>query len=195
MGSFADWSCRDYSYFFLFVYPYPAKRVYEFRQKRQKELNDIRQDIENKTLLSEEDSHELKMELFNLREEFSRNISRKDEENKLLKKEVSRLKELIPRQGSVVTPEEIRRELKVSGEILDETQENILVMIGKKGGSLEKGSIFREYRGKDTVIMSYHFDSLVSNEYIEVYSRYDAAMVRLTLKGKEYLVKNNLLDQ
>jgi len=40
---------------YIFAYPYPAKYVYEFTRRRQKEINEVRQRIEDETLLTIEE--------------------------------------------------------------------------------------------------------------------------------------------
>ena len=39
---------------YLFIYPYPAKKVFEFSRNRQKEISDIKRKIEDETLLTPE---------------------------------------------------------------------------------------------------------------------------------------------
>ena len=47
---------------YIFVYPYPAKYVFEFTRRRQKEINEVRQRIEDETLLTIEESRKIRAE-------------------------------------------------------------------------------------------------------------------------------------
>lgn len=48
---------------FIFIYPYPAEIVYKFRLQFQRRLTQIKQKIEDETLLSVEDARKLRLEI------------------------------------------------------------------------------------------------------------------------------------
>lgn len=69
---------------YVFVYPYPARFVYAFTLKRQREVNQIRRQIEEETLLTLEQSRALRAEYFQLERKNQESVDR-------LNSEVSRL--------------------------------------------------------------------------------------------------------
>jgi hypothetical protein len=75
---------------YIFIYPYPAKYVYEFTRNRQKEINYIRQRIEDETPLTLEESREIQSEILRREDEHTQEIDRKNAEIKRLKVEVAR---------------------------------------------------------------------------------------------------------
>jgi len=65
---------------FLFVYPFPAKWVFQFWRKRQKELKEIRQRIEDETPLTVEESRRLRRQMIELRTEYENQLRQTSEE-------------------------------------------------------------------------------------------------------------------
>lgn len=65
---------------FIFVYPYPAKWVFDFWARRKQEMMVSRQEIENKTLLTEEQSRRIRSMVIELQSEHDRYIEGKESE-------------------------------------------------------------------------------------------------------------------
>lgn len=78
--------------FFLFVYPYPAKWVYEFWRNRQKDLKEIRQKIEDETPLTIEESRIIRRQMVRLRAEYEQEIRNAVEVRDELKESESELR-------------------------------------------------------------------------------------------------------
>lgn len=98
---------------FLFVYPYPAKWVFRFWRRKQKELRDIRTEIEGDTLLSLEESRRIRGQLIEIQKEY-------DEQLRKASQDLERTKQqLVERQGAVETLEGQLNEAKtaVSGRL------------------------------------------------------------------------------
>jgi len=76
---------------YIFLYPYPAKYVYEFSRMRQKEINDIRRRIEEETPMTIEQSRKIKSDLARIEAELSEQIDRKDREIERLKAQLANL--------------------------------------------------------------------------------------------------------
>ncbi len=74
------------SFFFIFVYPFPARIAYEFWRKQKKVLRDIKQKIEDEELLTKEESRAIRIQLYNLQTEHDREVQRKDTEINDLRK-------------------------------------------------------------------------------------------------------------
>jgi len=71
--------------FFIFIYPIPAKFVYEHTQTKKAELKKIKQNIEDESLLTKKESYNLKRKIINLEYELDDLITRKNNEIKELK--------------------------------------------------------------------------------------------------------------
>ena len=87
---------------FLFLYPYPAKWVFRFWRRRQKELRDIRQEIEDATPLTIEESRRIRRQIIDIQAEHDREIARRSEELERTKQA------LTDREASI---EELQKEL------------------------------------------------------------------------------------
>lgn len=81
---------------YIFLYPYPAKVVYEFTRKRQKEINDIRRRIEDETPLTIEESRKIRSEVIRIENEHSQELDRKNRDIERLKAEVASLRSNAP---------------------------------------------------------------------------------------------------
>ena len=76
---------------FIFVYPYPARYVYSFVRKRQKELKEIKQQIEDETPLTHAESRKLRREMSRLEIASGNEIARLRSENEKLKAVITEL--------------------------------------------------------------------------------------------------------
>jgi hypothetical protein len=96
---------------YVFVYPFPAKFIYTFRLKRQREVNEVRRLIEEETLLTLEQSRAIRAELASLQHKNQENIDK-------LNAEISRLKsELDIAQKEQLNTAEISTAEKPDGAI------------------------------------------------------------------------------
>jgi len=77
---------------FIFLYPYPAKFVYSFTRQRQKELKEIKQQIEDETPLTHEESRKLRRDMAALELEYEKELERRGAENQILKDLIEELK-------------------------------------------------------------------------------------------------------
>jgi len=64
----------------LFVYPFPAKWTYSFWRRRQKELKEIRQKIEDETPLTIEESRKIRRQVVDIQAEYEKQIAQKSAE-------------------------------------------------------------------------------------------------------------------
>lgn len=95
---------------FLFLYPYPAKVVFRFWRGKQKELRDIRLDIENESLLTLEESKRIRRHILEMQADYDQQIRTNEEEleryrNELAKKD-KELKELKENFSAVISNEQ-----------------------------------------------------------------------------------------
>lgn len=72
--------------FFIFIYPYPAKFTYEFFRKRQVELKQIQQKLDNETPLTKEEAKKIRSDAIKMSIDFEQEIEKLREENLSLRK-------------------------------------------------------------------------------------------------------------
>lgn len=70
---------------YIFIYPYPAKYVFEFTRKRQKDINDVRRRIANETPLTIEESRKIRAAFERLENNSKEEVDRKNLEIERLK--------------------------------------------------------------------------------------------------------------
>lgn len=174
---------------YLFFYPYPAKIVFAFSRKRQKEINDIKKTIEEETLLTVEESRSIRQAVYKLEDEFMREISRKNSEIEKLKSDIEVLS-LSSNQGALAADKILD---KIDEEIdeLDSAQIEILKFIGlEPTGELEKNILNSFETGHLKV--KYYLGELEQKGYVE--SVFDPKFMghrfKLTHQGRAFLVRN-----
>lgn len=85
--------------FLIFVYPFPAKYVYEFWRKQQKQLKEIKQRIEDETPLTIEESRELRKKYDSLVGHYELIIESKD-------REINELNEILQKKENAISDKE-----------------------------------------------------------------------------------------
>jgi hypothetical protein len=88
-GNIWDWVCRIgapalTAILFLFLYPFPAKFVYQFWRKKQRELHLIRQQIENETPLTVEQSRYLRGKLVTIQADYDEQLRKASDRESIL---------------------------------------------------------------------------------------------------------------
>jgi len=120
---------------YIFVYPYPAKYVYEFTRRRQKEINEVRQRIEDETLLSIEESRNIRVEVLQTEKVHQEIVDR-------LNGEISRLKlETTNGQAELSTVPPTVDES--SQEAVTPTQLALLLILEKLGGKMSEDMLIK----------------------------------------------------
>jgi hypothetical protein len=80
----------------LFVYPYPARWVFRFWRNRQRELKQIRQQIEDATPLTVEESKQIRRQVIEIQLDYEKQLSQRAEE-------IGRLKQLMNDQKDAIS--------------------------------------------------------------------------------------------
>jgi len=128
--------------FFVFLYPFPARLVYWFTRKQKKALRDIRQKIEDEELLTKEESHNIRKEIYKIKFEHEQEMDSQSEE-------VNRLKALLTEKDN-----DIKRLTTVSNQKTDQLKD-ITDQLKDKDELLknkEKRIIYLEKRLQNDVI-------------------------------------------
>ena len=157
---------------YIFLYPYPAKYVYEFTRRRQKEINEVRQRIEDETLLSIEESRNIRAEVLQSEKAHQEIVDRLNGEISRLKLEITNWQPEPPtappaadassREG--VTPTQLAV-LKLLEQAGGKMNEDILIKSSKESkvktefdlGELVKLEMIKRSRDLRTGKFSYEF--------------------------------------
>lgn len=173
------------SLIYIYIYPFPAKKVFEFSRTRQKEISDIKRKIEDETLLTVKESRTIRGEIYTLEESFQDELNRKDREIERLKNELAAASN--DGTATSLTAEEI---LAQPNEI-DSDQIKLLSIIGNFHDEAPESSLISSIDG-GYVKAQYLLGELEGQEYIK--KDYDQAddeyTYALTHKGKAFLVKS-----
>lgn len=81
------------SVLFLFLYPYPAAKVFEFWRKKQKELRDIKQQIEEESLLTLEESKRIRRQVIEIQSDYEEQLRKNQQEIENLKEALTESQE------------------------------------------------------------------------------------------------------
>lgn len=176
----------------IFIYPFPARFVYEYWRTRQRELKEIQQRIDDETPLTREEARELRHETLNARLEFEQELERRSAEITKLKDAIKELqtpekKEANP-QKKIKLPSQKPTE---TGYQLSNSQVQMLENIAKSNGGLAEQSLIT-MSGNDRILAEYNLGELETMNYVSRrYSGdYDDNIVTVTHSGRSYLVNN-----
>lgn len=147
---------------YIFAYPYPAKYVYEFTRRRQKEVNEVRQRIEDETLLTIEESRKIRAEVLQTEKAHQEIVDR-------LNGEISRLK-LEMTSPPIDSPPEQSNTNNLSKQELTPTQLALLKLLEKAGGKQEEDVLIRASK-ESKVKTEFDLGELVKLELLR--KRYD----------------------
>lgn len=196
---FSDWSVyvmRGFLYplfttiLIIFLYPYPAKYVYEFWRKRQKELKEIRQKIEDETPLTIEESRQIRKQVYALIEEHDKTIQRKDVEIGKLKETIETFNKKInsriqTESTSMLSPS------KKSPQILNEELQ-ILKHVARNEGLMMEEQLPRI--GKSRIRKEFHIGELARKGFLKRKKNRDGDYyLELTHEGKAVLIEHGLV--
>lgn len=178
----------------IFAYPIPAKYVYEYWRRRQRELKEIQQRIDDETPLSREEAREIRREALKASLEYDMEIQSKSAE-------IARLKELVEelqQKGSSIAPLSVEQG-NSSGppaktDDLDELQVEMLDEVAQfTDGVLKKVLLARS--GDDLVLAEYNLGELKRRELVT--ENFSGAkrdyVVKATHPGRALLVKRGHL--
>lgn len=183
------------SLFLIFIYPFPAKWVYEFSRKQQRKLKEIQQQIDDETPLTKDEARKLRKEMIKASEEYEQELDKRAAE-------ITRLKELMaPEDVSLDYLIDKNRNQKRdsyqssnnNSSLLSLEQVELLQMIGESpADQLSEGTIIsslKEY-GMDQIHAKHILDVLLNRKFISVsYNQTTGERYfTITPAGREYLV-------
>lgn len=163
---------------YVFVYPYPALKIYEFTLRRQRESNQAKQKISDEILLSEAETIQFK-------EKYKEWVKSKNAEIEDLNEEVKRLTSEINAAGA--NPK-LRSSIK-----LTTSQIEILQALKNAGGERNVFELMKLIKS-DKFQVDFDLTELSQLGLIKNYDKYgnDVYIVEFTHKGRGYVIENDL---
>ena len=168
---------------YIFVYPYPAKYVYEFTRHRQKEINAVRQRIEDETPLTIEESRIIRAEVFQTEKAHQEIVDR-------LNGEISRLKLDFAIPIIERTPEQPNTN-NFSKQDLTPTQLALLKLLEKAGGKQREDDLIHSSK-ESKVKTEFDLGELVKLGLLQKSfdHRKDAFVYEFLHEGRRILLKS-----
>lgn len=173
---------------YVFLYPYPARLIYEFTLRRQREINSSRQAITNETPLTLEESRRIRAEFVEREKKNQQIISS-------LNEDISALRAQLDNKPQKLAPLESKSDTNNEPETLLSSELNILRKIEEYGGEAMENQIIN-LTGEDKThtqfnIVELEHKKLLSRTYLG--SRKDWRL-SLTHSGRKALLDSRGAD-
>lgn len=143
---------------YIFIYPYPAKYVYEFSRKRQREIAEIKRRIEEETPLTIAESRQIRAELARVESEHTEQLDKKD-------REIERLKTQLSNYESAKTNDPPKAPLKKQTTI-ENSQLELLRFVEKYDGKAPEKALLKESKNSQ-VKTEFDLGELVNKGLLE----------------------------
>lgn len=150
--------------FIIFIYPIPAKYVYQYWRKQQRDLKEIQQKIDDETPLSKEDARRIRREALAASIEFDKEIENKSAEIARLKDAINELE----RSNTIKTSKDnssSAKQSELSDNDLDDLQIDMLEGIANSPNGIEKKSVIKQSKS-DKVLTEYNLGELLQRELV-----------------------------
>jgi hypothetical protein len=174
----------------IFVYPIPAKFVYEHWRRQQRELKEIQQRIDDETPLSNEEAREIRREALKVSIEYDKEIQSKSAEIARLKEIVEELQVQSPSGGPDIVQSKAPETTQSAPVDLDESQLLMLDQIARSPNGIFKKPLM-ERSGDDNVLAEYNLGELIRGEFVT--TRYSSPkgdyFLAATHSGRALLVR------
>ncbi|VVP79829.1 hypothetical protein PS918_02185 [Pseudomonas fluorescens] len=172
------------SVLYIFIYPYPAKYVYEFSRTRQREIAEIKRRIEEETPLTIEESRRIRSELARIEAEYEERLDKKDREIERLKSQVAN-----------ASPDVSDLEVEVPSDkfaSIEPSQLNILRLIEKLDGKGPEKTVIKNNAHSQTKT-EFDLGELVRKKLLERSYRGGISdyVYTFTHEGRSYLLAHS----
>lgn len=117
---------------YIFAYPYPAKLVYGFTRRRQREILELRRKIEDETPLTIEDSRRIRAEVLQAEQKHREEIDRMAQDLTRAREELEKIK-----PATVSAPPKLATPPKIS-PLLESGQRELLRKLERQGGKASR---------------------------------------------------------
>jgi len=166
---------------YIFLYPYAAKFVFGYQRKRQKDLESLRNEIDSKTLLTLEESQQLRAITIERIRELEASINQKNADIEALRAQLASsnsMRNVQPKfQRPLPTP---NTEPKVT-----DSQLALIAKIGNEGGEVRQYSLFENVEGKNKVQLEFDLEMLKSKNFIFETTKGGSIYYKLQNQGME----------
>jgi hypothetical protein len=169
---------------FLLIYPHPSRWLFAYWHHQQKKLKETKNEIDASTLLTREESDELRMSLLNLQAEYQEKFERQVAQIQLLKN---------TREGNTIPPvipiNTLPNEPHMEDGVLD-----LLIYLTAKDGEGYEGDFFKIQ--KESKVRSQHYIDRARNLGL-IDRNYDSGRddfrISLTADGRKFAVTSKLV--
>lgn len=174
----------------IFVYPIPAKYVYAYWKKRQRDLKEVQQKIDYETPLSREEARQIRREALQTELEFDKEIQSKSVE-------IARLKDLIE---GLQRADDAKPAVLVETEPgppnhayeIDDAQAAMLYEVARASDGINKAVLLERTSG-DKVLAEYNLGELKRRDLLTITYSAGRYTVKVTHEGRALLVKREKL--
>ena len=183
---------------FILIYPHPAKLLYRYWNNQQKALKKIKQQIEDDTPLTIEESRQIRRELFRLEIQHEDEMSRKNNEIERLKNSASDLNERIKQLAATPTLKTNTPAPDTSYETFEDIDSNeqiVLMDIAQRHGWINDENYFED-SSTNRVKIEFYLEDLESKGYLRRSHEphrggYTSS---LTTKGKRFAIESGAIQ-
>ena len=176
--------------FLIFAYPIPAKYVYEHWRKRQRELKEIQQRIDDETPLSREDARVIRREALKASLDYDKEIQSKSAEIARLKELIEELQQVAPSKPPPLQSDQADSPSPDSANDLNNLQFQMLDEIAQATDGIPKKMLLA-HSGDDVVLAEYNLGELKRAELVT--ENYSGAkreyILKATHPGRALLVR------
>jgi hypothetical protein len=172
----------------IFLYPIPAKYVYQHWRKRQKELKEIQQKIDDETPLTKEEARQIRRDALAVSLEYDRGLQSKEAE-------ITRLKEIIGEMQKL-NPVKTDHDANMVASGSNGLDENQLKMLEKIARSTPLKSDFLNNES-DRILDEYNLGELINGAYVSQNMDHEAEEYRLfvTHAGRKAIINRPRTDE
>lgn len=181
---------------FIFIYPWPARFVYEYTHRRERELTTIKKKIEDETPLTIEGSRKIIGKVLQLEKEIHTKLAKKEREIERLTELVHKLQSDNPSPklpvdesiNKVAGPAKVIKKLVVE---VDENQFNLLKMIADNKGWVTEDNLFNQSTFNQ-IRTEYYLVDLENKGYVKRYYDHDTMKdsCELTERSRHLLLES-----
>ncbi|EPT8875474.1 hypothetical protein ACVTAA_004011 [Cronobacter dublinensis] len=110
--------------FFIFIYPYPAKFAYAFFRKRQAELKEIQQKIDDETPLTRDEARKIRSDAVKMSIEFEQEIEKLREENLSLRNIIKKINDNQDVDSTNISGTQLSRRVNREGKMTSSDEQS-----------------------------------------------------------------------
>lgn len=174
----------------IFIYPFPAKFVYEYWRTRQRELKEVQQRIDDETPLTREEARELRHEAIKARIEFEQELGRRSDEVAKLKETIKELQPIANSSPIKQAKAAQQKKVETNSAALDDNQVQMLKSIAESSNGLRVTDLIPS-SGNEKIRAEYNLGELEAKAYASRdFESGRGYVISPTHSGRSYLIKH-----